>query len=85
MARLLKGKSTYARAGVAINVTPIEPGFKGQVVIEIANTTNLPVKIYTGEGIAQFLFGQSDENCLVSYDDRGGKYQGQSGIQLPLV
>ena len=79
------GKSTYARAGVAINVTPIEPGFKGQVVIEIANTTNLPVKIYTGEGIAQFLFGQSDENCLVSYDDRGGKYQGQSGIQLPLV
>ena len=79
------GKSTYARAGVAINVTPIEPGFKGQVVIEIANTTNLPVKIYTGEGIAQFLFGQSDENCLVSYDDRGGKYQNQSGIQLPLV
>lgn len=79
------GKSTYARAGVAINITPIEPGFSGQVVIEIANTTNLPVKIYTGEGIAQFLFGQSDENCETSYGDRNGKYQNQRGIQLPLV
>jgi len=79
------GKSTYARAGVNINITPIEPGFKGQVVIEIANLTNSPVKIYTGEGISQFLFYQSDENCQTSYADKNGKYQNQKGIQLPLV
>ena len=85
VAVICMGKSTYARAGVAINITPIEPGFKGQVVIEIANCTNSPVKIYTGEGIAQFMFFQSDRNCRVSYADKNGKYQGQSGIQLPLV
>ena len=73
------GKSTYARAGAIINVTPIEPGFKGQVVIEIANTTTLPLRVYVKEGIAQFLFLQG-EPCEVSYGDRNGKYQGQRGI-----
>lgn len=73
------GKSTYARGGIAVNVTPIEPEFEGTVVIEIANQTNLPAKIYVNQGIAQFLFLQSDEACGVSYKDRGGKYQGQRG------
>ena len=81
------GKSTYARAGAIINVTPIEPGFEGTVVIEIANATSLPIKIYANQGIAQFLFFESDENCEVSYADRnggeGGKYQGQRGLTLP--
>lgn len=76
------GKSTYARAGTFINITPIEPGFKGQVVIEIFNSTPLPVKIYAGEGIAQFLFHRGEEPCEVSYADRNGKYQGQQGIVL---
>lgn len=79
------GKSTYARAGIAINVTPIEPGFKGQVVIEIANQTPLPAKVYAGMGIAQFLFYQSDEPCEVSYADRDGKYQNQKGITTARV
>lgn len=74
------GKSTLARLGVQINVTPIEPGFSGQVVIEISNSTNLPVKVYANQGVAQFLFLQSDEPCSVSYSDRSGKYQGQTGI-----
>lgn len=78
------GKSTYARCGVLINVTPIEAGFEGKVVIEIANGTPLPVKIYLEEGIAQFFFLKG-EPCKVSYSDRGGKYQGQTGVQLPLV
>lgn len=79
------GKSTLARAGVGINVTPIEPGFIGQVVIEISNLTSLPVKIYLGEGIAQFLFFRGNEKCAVSYADRNGKYQHQTGITLPKV
>lgn len=74
------GKSTYARAGVQVNVTPIEPGFEGTVVIEIANSTSLPVKIYAHEGISQFLFLVGSEPCETSYADRGGKYQGQMGI-----
>lgn len=73
------GKSTYARAGVAVNVTPIEPGFEGNVVIEIANHTNLPCRVYLNCGIAQFIFLQGEE-CGVSYADRGGKYQGQTGL-----
>ena len=77
---LCLGKSTYARAGIQINVTPIEPGFEGQVVIEIANATNLPVRVYVNEGIAQFIFLKGDQPCRVSYADRKGKYQGQSGI-----
>lgn len=79
------GKSTYARCGIIINVTPIEPEFEGHVVIEISNTTTLPCKIYANEGIAQFLFFESDEECEVSYRDRGGKYQGQTGITLAKV
>ena len=79
------GKSTYARCGIIINATPIEPEFEGHVVIEISNTTNLPCKIYANEGIAQFLFFESDEACEVSYRDRGGKYQGQTGITLAKV
>lgn len=79
------GKSTYARAGVAVNVTPIEAGFRGQVVIEIANLTNIPVKVYAGEGIAQFLFLRGNERCMTSYGDRNGKYQDQRGITLPKV
>lgn len=78
------GKSTYARAGCICNTTPIEPGFKGNVVIELANTTSLPMKIYLNEGIAQFLFFRGSP-CSVSYDDRNGKYQHQTGITLPRV
>lgn len=78
------GKSTYARAGVLVNVTPIEPGFEGNVVIEVGNSTGLPVRIYLNEGISQFLFLQGDP-CEVSYADRGGKYQGQTGVTLPRV
>ncbi len=80
---LCVGKSTYARSGVIVNVTPVEPGFEGNVVIEISNSTNLPVKVYANEGIAQFLFYRGDQPCSVSYGDRAGKYQGQSGITLP--
>lgn len=78
------GKSTYARAGAIVNVTPIEPGWEGQIVIEIANATTLPMKIYVNEGIAQLIFFQG-EPCGVSYADRQGKYQGQTGITLPKV
>lgn len=79
------GKSTYARSGAIVNVTPIEAGFEGVVVIEVSNSTNLPLKIYVGEGIAQFLFFEAEEFCAVSYKDRGGKYQNQIGIVTPLV
>lgn len=79
------GKSTYARCGAIVNATPIEPGFEGEVVIEIANSTSLPMRIYTGEGISQFLFLQGSEPCEVSYADRGGKYQGQTGMTLGKV
>lgn len=79
------GKSTYARAGVLVNVTPIEPGFEGNVVIEVGNSTGLPVRIYLNEGISQFLFFRGDRPCEISYGDRGGKYQGQTGVTLPRV
>jgi len=79
------GKSTYARAGVLINATPIEPGFEGNVVIEVANLTPIPARVYLNSGIAQFLFFRGEEECEVSYADRGGKYQGQRGVQLPLI
>lgn len=78
------GKSTYARAGCAINVTPIEPGFEGQVVIEIANQTPLPMKVYADMGIAQFMFFKGDP-CEISYAKRAGKYQGQLGITTARV
>lgn len=79
------GKSTYARSSVIINVTPIESGFHGTVVIELLNPSPLPVKIYLNEGIAQFVFFRGVEACMTSYSARSGKYQGQTGIQLPIV
>jgi dCTP deaminase len=79
------GKSTYARCGIITNVTPLEPGWEGHVTLEISNTTPLPAKIYAGEGIAQFLFFESDEECLLSYADKKGKYQAQVGVTLPKV
>lgn len=79
------GKSTYARSGAIVNVTPIEAEFEGNVVIEISNSTTLPMKVYVGEGVSQFLFFKGNAPCMVSYKDRGGKYFGQSGITLPKV
>ena len=79
------GKSTYARCGIIVNVTPFEPEWEGHVTIEISNTTPLPAKIYANEGIAQVLFFQSDEVCAVSYKDKKGKYQAQSGVTLPRL
>jgi len=77
------GKSTYARCGIIVNVTPLEPEWEGHVTLEFSNTTNLPAKIYANEGIAQMLFFESDDICSTSYRDRGGKYQGQTGVTLP--
>ena len=79
------GKSTYARCGIIVNVTPFEPEWEGHVTIEISNTTPLPAKIYANEGIAQVLFFQSDEPCEVSYKDKSGKYQAQRGVTLPKI
>ncbi len=79
------GKSTYARCGIIVNVTPFEPGWQGTVTLEISNTTPLPAKIYAGEGIAQVLFFRGEERCETSYADRAGKYQSQTGITLPRV
>jgi len=79
------GKSTYARCGIITNVTPFEPEWEGFVTLEVSNTTPLPARIYANEGIAQVLFFESDEPCMVSYADRQGKYQGQQGIVLPTV
>ncbi len=77
------GKSTYARCGIIVNVTPLEPEWEGHVTLEFSNTTPLPAKIYAFEGVAQMLFFESDENCVTSYKDRNGKYQGQEGVTLP--
>ena len=77
------GKSTYARCGIIVNVTPLEPEWEGHVTLEFSNTTNLPAKIYAHEGVAQMLFLESDEVCETSYKDRKGKYQGQKGVTLP--
>lgn len=77
------GKSTYARCGIIVNVTPLEPEWEGHVTLEFSNTTTLPAKIYANEGVAQMLFFESDETCEVSYKDRDGKYQGQRGVTLP--
>lgn len=79
------GKSTYARCGIIVNVTPFEPEWEGYVTLEFSNTTPLPAKIYANEGCCQVLFFESDEECLTSYKDRGGKYQGQSGVTLPKL
>ncbi len=79
------GKSTYARCGIIVNVTPFEPEWEGFVTLEISNTTPLPARIYAKEGLCQIVFFQSDEPCEVSYKDRKGKYQAQSGIVLPKI
>jgi dCTP deaminase len=79
------GKSTYARCGIIVNVTPLEPEWEGHVTLEFSNTTPLPAKIYANEGVAQMLFLESDEVCETSYLDRGGKYQGQVGVTLPIT
>ncbi len=79
------GKSTYARCGLVVNVTPLEPEWEGHVTIEISNTTPLPAKIYANEGIAQLIFLQASEICEVSYKDKAGKYQAQKGITLPRL
>ncbi|MSQ55126.1 MAG: dCTP deaminase [Betaproteobacteria bacterium] len=79
------GKSTYARCGIIVNVTPLEPEWEGHVTLEFSNTTPLPARIYANEGVAQVLFLESDEVCETSYKDRGGKYQGQRGVTLPRI
>ena len=79
------GKSTYARCGIIVNVTPLEPEWEGQVTIEISNTTPLPARIYANEGICQFLFLQGNEPCEVSYAGKSGKYMGQRGTALPRM
>lgn len=79
------GKSTYARCGIIVNVTPLEPEWEGHITLEFSNTTNLPAKIYAEEGVAQLIFLESDEICETSYADRGGKYQGQVGVTEALV
>jgi len=79
------GKSTYARCGIIVNVTPLEPGWEGHVTLEFSNTTPLPAKIYANEGAAQFIFLRGDEVPEFTYSDRNGKYQGQKGVTLPKV
>jgi len=79
------GKSTYARCGIIVNVTPLEPEWEGHVTLEFSNTTPLPAKLYAGEGVCQFLFFQGNEPCEVSYKDRKGKYMGQTGVTLPRI
>lgn len=79
------GKSTYARCGIIVNVTPLEPEWRGKVTIEISNTTPLPAKIYANEGIAQMIFFKADAVCGISYADKAGKYQDQTGLVLPKV
>jgi len=79
------GKSTYARCGLIVNVTPLEPGWEGHVTLEVSNTTPLPAKIYANEGICQFLFFEGNEPCEISYADRSGKYMGQEGVTLPRL
>tara|TARA_B110001450_G_C17350442_1_gene371273 strand:+ start:48 stop:602 length:555 start_codon:yes stop_codon:yes gene_type:complete len=79
------GKSTYARCGIIVNVTPLEPGWEGHVTLEFSNTTPLPAKIYANEGVAQFIFLKGNEVPEVTYADRNGKYMGQTGVTLPKV
>lgn len=79
------GKSTYARCGIIVNVTPLEPEWEGHVTLEFSNTTPLPARIYANEGACQFIFLKGDSPCAISYADRGGKYQGQRGVTLPRL
>lgn len=82
---LCVGKSTYARCGIIVNVTPLEPEWEGHVTLEFSNTTPLPAKIYAGEGVCQFIFFKSSDNCETSYADRKGKYMKQTGVTLPTI
>lgn len=79
------GKSTYARCGLIVNVTPLEPGWEGVVTLEISNTTSLPAKVYANEGICQFLFFRGDQECEVAYSDRNGKYMNQTGVTVAKI
>ena len=79
------GKSTYARCGIIVNVTPLEPEWEGFVTLEISNTTPLPARVYSNEGLCQIVFFESDELCEISYKDKKGKYQAQQGIVLPKI
>jgi dCTP deaminase len=79
------GKSTYARCGIIVNVTPLEPEWEGHVTLEFSNTTNLPARIYANEGVAQVIFLKASDQCQISYKDRKGKYQGQTGVTLPMA
>lgn len=79
------GKSTYARCGIIVNVTPLEPGWEGRVTLEFSNTTPLPARLYANEGACQFLFLKGDSPCETSYAERGGKYMGQQGVTLPRL
>ncbi|MBO0719439.1 MAG: dCTP deaminase [Blastocatellia bacterium] len=79
------GKSTYARSGLIVNTTPLEPGWRGRLVLEFSNSADLPIRIYANEGIAQVTFFESDEDCEVSYGDRAGKYQDQTGLVTPRL
>ena len=85
MLAICVGKSTYARCGLIVNVTPLEPEWRGKVTLEISNTTPLPAKVYANEGIAQLIFLQADQVCEMSYADKKGKYQDQGGLTLPKV
>ncbi len=85
MLAICVGKSTYARCGIIVNITPLEPEWRGKITLEISNTTPLPAKIYANEGIAQIIFLKADRVCEVSYADKGGKYQDQVGLTLPRV
>jgi dCTP deaminase len=82
---LVVGKSTYARAGLIVNCTPLEPGWRGRLVLEFSNSADLPVRIYANEGVAQVTFFESDEECETSYADRRGKYQDQAGLVTPRL
>lgn len=82
---LCVGKSTYARCGIIVNVTPLEPEWEGPLTLEISNTTPLPARVYSNEGLCQVIFFEADEECEVSYRDRKGKYQAQQGITLPKI
>lgn len=82
---LCMGKSTYARSGLIVNTTPLEPGWRGRLVLEFSNSADLPVRIYANEGVAQVTFFESDEDCEVSYADRSGKYQDQTGLVTPRL
>lgn len=79
------GKSTYARSGIIVNTTPLEPGWRGRLVLELSNSADLPARVYCNEGVGQILFFEADEECEVSYEERAGKYQDQTGIVTPIL